>query len=103
MILGKESSLSPPDGPSVVYRWDPDQCEFYFYQYISTNAAADVTFFQISLNPTTVVSCFVVANSFDGMTSHVNSDIYCWKFLDSSEIFKKIQSIEVKFLSELFS
>ena len=82
--------------PSAIYRWDADECEFRFFQSIPTQAATDVTFFQITFSGA-VFSCFVIANSYDGETSHVQSDIYCWEFYEQNQTFQKTQSIQVKF------
>ena len=94
-FLGKVSNPQHP-GPSMIYRWDPDLRRFTFYQWIKTSGATDGTFFRISFNPKVIFNCLVVANSFNGVTSLVESVIYCWEFSSKNRQFEEAQRIQVR-------
>lgn len=79
-------------GPSILYIWDTNLREFRFYQWFTTHDALDVTFFKIALNPSLTYSCLVIANAYDGKTSHVTSEIFCL----SRSYFVSRQMIPVK-------
>ncbi|MFT7818143.1 thrombospondin-type laminin G domain and EAR repeat-containing protein-like, partial [Arapaima gigas] len=58
---------------SVIYKWNPASRVFEVNQTIQTSGAYDWEFFTVG------PYCFlVVANTFNGITTHINSNIYIW-------------------------
>uniref|UniRef100_A0AAY4B9Z8 Thrombospondin-like N-terminal domain-containing protein n=1 Tax=Denticeps clupeoides TaxID=299321 RepID=A0AAY4B9Z8_9TELE len=58
---------------SVIYKWNPGTRAFEVNQTLQTSGAYDWEFF--SVGP---YYFLVVANTFDGVTTHINSTIYIW-------------------------
>ncbi|XP_067099766.1 thrombospondin-type laminin G domain and EAR repeat-containing protein-like [Osmerus mordax] len=58
---------------SVVYRWNPGTKSFQVHQMLRTSGAYDWEFFTVG-----PYHFLVVANAFDGVTTHVDSVIYVW-------------------------
>ncbi|XP_046872229.1 thrombospondin-type laminin G domain and EAR repeat-containing protein-like isoform X2 [Hypomesus transpacificus] len=71
---------------SVVYRWNPGTKSFQVHQMLRTSGAYDWEFF--SVGP---YHFLVVANAFDGVTTHVDSVIYVW-LNGSFRVFQTIKT-----------
>ncbi|KPP72316.1 hypothetical protein Z043_108689, partial [Scleropages formosus] len=58
---------------SVIYKWNPGNRVFEINQTIQTSGAYDWEFFTVG-----PYNFLVVANTFNGLSTHINSNIYIW-------------------------
>ena len=72
---------------SVLYRWNRRSKSFDVHQRLKTSGAYDWEFFTVG-----PYHFLVVANAFDGVTTHIDSVIYVW--LNGS--FRVFQTIKVR-------
>ena len=78
----------------MVYKWNPGTKSFQVHQLLRTSGAYDWEFFTVG-----PYHFLVVANAFDGVTTHVDSVIYVW--LNGS--FRVFQTIKVNIYMYLCS
>uniref|UniRef100_A0A8C4ZCB0 Thrombospondin type laminin G domain and EAR repeats n=1 Tax=Gadus morhua TaxID=8049 RepID=A0A8C4ZCB0_GADMO len=71
---------------SVLYRWNRRSKSFEVYQRLQTSGAYDWEFFTVG-----PYHFLVVANAFDGVTTHVDSVIYVW-LSGSFQVFQTIKT-----------
>ncbi|KAM4625286.1 thrombospondin-type laminin G domain and EAR repeat-containing protein-like [Polymixia lowei] len=71
---------------SVVYRWNRGTKSFEVHQLLQTSGAYDWEFFTVG-----PYQFLVVANAFDGATTHVDSVIYVW-INGSFQVFQTIKT-----------
>ena len=72
---------------SVLYRWNRRSKSFEVHQRLRTSGAYDWEFFTVG-----PYHFLVVANAFDGVTTHIDSVIYVWL----SGSFQVFQTIKVR-------
>lgn len=73
---------------SVIYKWNPGTKAFEVNQTIQTSGAYDWEFFTVG-----PYYFLVVANTFNGVTTHIDSTIYIWL----GGRFQRFQDIKVSF------
>ncbi|XP_059908630.1 thrombospondin-type laminin G domain and EAR repeat-containing protein [Gadus macrocephalus] len=71
---------------SMLYRWNRRSKSFEVYQRLQTSGAYDWEFFTVG-----PYHFLVVANAFDGVTTHVDSVIYVW-LSGSFQVFQTIKT-----------